>query len=100
MRILGQSAASGGGEGHREAVTETFIACQEEASGDGEKDTLIAKPAELNLRIGPTKPAGDFIPSGRIPILFLDRRALVDDIRWHPASSERGCAVDSDLQPE
>ena len=98
LRILGQSVASGGGEGHREALTEISIACQEEVSGDGVEDTPIPKQAELNLRIGLPRPARDFIRSGGIPILFVDRRALVDDVGQHPRFPQTSYAADSDLQ--
>ncbi len=100
MRILGQSVTSGGGEGHREALTEISIACQEEASGDGKEITPISKRAELNFRIGPPRPARDFIRSGRTPILFVDRRALVDDVGQYPRSAPMNCAADSNLNFE
>jgi len=100
LRILGQSVASGGGEGHREALTEISIACQEEVSGDRVEDTPIPNQAELNLRIGPPKPARDFTPLGRTPILFVDRRALVDDVRQHPRFSQARALLIATSKPE
>lgn len=62
------------------------------------EDTPIPKQAELNLRIGLPRPARDFIRLGGFRILFVDRRALVDDVGQHPRFPRTSYAADSDLQ--